>query len=132
MTLDDAEANRRALAWAKRATPAEMFALSVRAGIHKPAGGLTPEYGGEPWSIMTSYDHDDDVLTVSREGAVAHGAREGYDHLVLIHLDKWGHAIGADLLEASTFNRVEWLDHPDRAGLPWDVRAAMDEWFEGR
>jgi hypothetical protein len=26
----------------------EMFALSVRAGIHRPDGRLTPEYGGEP------------------------------------------------------------------------------------
>jgi hypothetical protein len=29
-------------------TPDEMFALSVRAGIHRPDGRLTPEYGGEP------------------------------------------------------------------------------------
>ena len=29
-------------------TDDELFALSVRAGIHRPDGRLTPEYGGEP------------------------------------------------------------------------------------
>jgi len=32
----------------EKMTPDEMFALSVRAGIHRPDGRLTPEYGGEP------------------------------------------------------------------------------------
>jgi hypothetical protein len=31
-----------------RMTNDELFALSVRAGIHRPDGRLTPEYGGEP------------------------------------------------------------------------------------
>ncbi len=130
--MTNAQANARVLAWARAATPAQILALSVRAGIHKATGGLAPEYGGEPWSIMTSHDHDDDTLTVLREGARVTLTTSGYDHLVLLDKDERGQIVGLRLLEASTVPRVEWLDHPDRAGLPWDVKAAMDEWFEGR
>jgi len=45
--VTEAEVNRRVLDRIRRMTPAEAFALSVSAGIHKPDGGLTPEYGGE-------------------------------------------------------------------------------------
>ena len=130
--MTNEEANRRVLERAKRMTPAEMLALSVRAGVHRPEGGLMPEYGGEPWHVITSYDHDADVLYLKREGAEIHDSAEGLDYLLVLNKDTRGQVIGAQLLDASLVSRAEWLDHPDRAGLPWDVRAAFDEWFEGR
>ena len=42
------EGLREAMARIEKMTNDEMFALSVRAGIHRPDGRLTPEYGGEP------------------------------------------------------------------------------------
>lgn len=39
--------NRRVLAKIRRMTPDDVFALSVRVGVHNPDGTLTSEYGGE-------------------------------------------------------------------------------------
>lgn len=38
--------NRRVLAKIRGMTPDDVFALSVRVGVHNPDGTLTPEYGG--------------------------------------------------------------------------------------
>jgi hypothetical protein len=46
--LSEAEINQRVLAKARRMSPAEILALSIRCGIHRPQGGLAPEYEGEP------------------------------------------------------------------------------------
>jgi hypothetical protein len=45
--LSEGEINQRVLAKARRMSPAEILALSIRCGIHRPEGGLSPEYEGE-------------------------------------------------------------------------------------
>jgi hypothetical protein len=59
--LSEAEINQRVLAKARQMSPAEILALSIRCGIHRPDGGLTPEYGGEPSPHRGGADNGESV-----------------------------------------------------------------------
>lgn len=48
--LSEGEINERVLAKARQMSPAQILALSIRCGVHRPEGGLSPEYESEPSS----------------------------------------------------------------------------------
>ena len=48
--LSEAEINERVLAKARQMSAAQILALSIRCGVHRPEGGLSPEYQSEPAS----------------------------------------------------------------------------------
>jgi hypothetical protein len=81
---------------------------------------------------MTSYDHDDDVLTVLRDGATVGTASLTEDDRLVLWRDGVGSVVSAVLSEALSITGEEWAAHPERNGLPCDLRREFDEWFHGR
>jgi hypothetical protein len=96
-----------------------------------PGARVAPDWGNMSRSkVSVVVDSHAGTLTARRGSETSwKGDFSQHDGQIILHTTKAGEIVAVTILSADEAERHRWLGHPVRGQLPFDLLAAIDNWF---